>query len=145
MDLELAQLPAGSLIVFGDVFGGRIDNTHTVVSVEVGIEGQLLVTFNLGETLEVWDPAEALIRPHLLRIGRASRVKWNWLYYGAEDRPENHVYIQHEVVGSQVQVTSNAPYRDPATASIYSPAVEIVPVADWLSGRWIPTLNDSLQ
>jgi hypothetical protein len=135
---EMPNLPAGSLVVFGDIFGGRIDNIHTVVSAEISSNtGQLLVTFDLGEILEVWDPEQAVVGPNALKIAKASRVRWNWLYYGEADKPANHVYIDHNVVGARVEVSSSAPHRGPVAASIQSLAVEIVPIADWLSGRWV--------
>ena len=135
---ELESLPTGSLVVFGDIFGGRIDNIQTIVSAELSPNaGQLLVTFDLGETLEVWDPSQAVIGRDVFKIAKASRVRWNWLYYGEPDKPENNLYIEYNLVGAGVEVSSNARHREPSAASTQSPAVEIVPIADWLSGRWV--------
>ena len=53
---SLPGLKTGSLVVFGDVFGGRIDNIHQVISAEaLGDPERLAVTFHEGETLEIWD------------------------------------------------------------------------------------------
>src|SRR5215469_2018322 len=59
---EISQLipcvKRGSLVVFGDIFGGRIDNIHTVTGAKaLDSPERLVVEFDEGETLEVWDPA----------------------------------------------------------------------------------------
>ena len=63
---EISQLipyvKRGSLVVFGDIFGGRIDNIHTVTAAgALGDPERLIVEFDEGETLEVWDPGNATV------------------------------------------------------------------------------------
>jgi len=47
---------SGTLRMFGDWFGRPMDNVHNVVGAESGCE-QLTLTFNNGETLNVWNPS----------------------------------------------------------------------------------------
>jgi hypothetical protein len=53
---EHAAQISGSLCVFGDWFGRPMDNCHQLVSHEEK-EGYVRLTFNEGETLEVWEPS----------------------------------------------------------------------------------------
>ena len=51
---RLPRITSGSLAVFGDVFGGRIDDIHVITAARViGDPERLLIDFNEGETLEV--------------------------------------------------------------------------------------------
>ena len=84
----LPNLKSGTLRMFGDWFGKPWDNFHTLVSAEA--EGNCLVlTFDAGETLRVWDPAGFEGDAATFRIQRASRVRWQWYYYGRPHLPED--------------------------------------------------------
>lgn len=96
-----AQLPdvtRGSIAVFGDIFGGRIDNIHTVISAEAADDPErLIVRFDQGETLEVWNPAGITVGSEVFRIGDATRVRWTWvLLRPPSDRIEPSVHRPHE-------------------------------------------------
>jgi hypothetical protein len=125
---RLPNVRHGSLRVFGDIFGGRVDNIHIVTSARSdGEPPRLVVTFNEGETLEVWDPEGAVVDLHTLRIAKASRVRWEWFYYGREKTPDNRYFIEHVRDGDTVRVTTDidwVPHRfEPTTLQ---PAVELV-------------------
>ncbi|MBO0730868.1 MAG: hypothetical protein J2P57_16555 [Acidimicrobiaceae bacterium] len=125
---KLPNVKRGSLRVFGDIFGGRVDNIHVVTFARAeGEPARLVVTFNEGETLEVWDPEGAVIEPHTFRIATASRVRWEWFYYGREKAPANRYFIEHLREGDTVLATTDvdwAPHRfEPTTQQ---PAVELV-------------------
>jgi hypothetical protein len=55
---KLPDMKRGSLRVFGDIFGGRVDNIHSVKAAARagGRPERLVIAFDQGETLEVWDP-----------------------------------------------------------------------------------------
>jgi hypothetical protein len=124
----LPNLKRGSLVVFGDIFGGRIDNIHSAVSAEIGgSPTRLRVEFNEGESLEVWDPADYSFGPRDFRIATASRVRWEWFYYGKPKTPENHFFIQHEVRNGVVSATSDAIWAPRLFApSLSQPAVVLL-------------------
>jgi hypothetical protein len=104
----LTELKKGSLVVFGDIFGGRIDNIHSVVSAESFADPErLLITFDEGETLEILEPSGSEFGPTVFRISRATRVRWEWFYYGRPQTPENRFFIEHVVVDGRVDVTTN--------------------------------------
>jgi hypothetical protein len=125
---RLPNVRRGSLVVFGDIFGGRIDNIHIVTSAEVaGQPEHLLVRFDNGETLEVWDTDYVVISAEKFRIEDASRVRWEWFYYGRPQTASNRYFIEHVSTGSLVTATTNATWAPSQFAPDASrPAVELL-------------------
>jgi hypothetical protein len=78
---RLPVLKRGSLSVYGDSFGGRIDNIHIVTDAHVLGPERVVIEFNEGETLDVWDPEDATISEADFKIQTASRTRWEWFYY----------------------------------------------------------------
>ncbi|WP_372735367.1 hypothetical protein [Nocardioides sp.] len=125
---RIPEVKSGSLAVYGDVFGGRVDNIHTVVRAHVDDDGACLVLeFNEGESLRVWNPEGAAISGREFRIQRASRVRWEWYYYGRPHAPENRYYIEHVCGVDGVDATTNADWAPHDFApSVGKPAVELL-------------------
>ena len=125
---RLPDVTHGSLSVFGDIFGGRIDNIHTVTfATAEGEPERLVVVFDQGETLEVWDPEGAIVNAHAFRIAKASKVRWEWFYYGREKTPANRYFIKHVRDGDTVRVTSDVDWaRIRFEATTKKPAVELL-------------------
>jgi hypothetical protein len=125
-----AQLPAvkgGSLVVWGDIFGGRIDNWHTIISAVVPAEGHVSIRFNEGETLDIWDPDNVTIGAQDFRILTAARVRWEWFYYGRPKVAENRFFIEHAVVAGTVVATTDANWAPHVfTPDLARAAVELV-------------------
>ena len=123
----LPDIKRGSLVVFGDIFGGRIDNIHWVVGAVANDDGTATVRFNMGESLTVWDPSGIEVSPTDFRIMRAGRVRWEWFYYGRPQTPENRFFIEHEVSGTTVVARDNVD-RAPTSyqPSLLRPAVELL-------------------
>lgn len=122
---EIAQLipdvKRGSLVVFGDVFGGRIDNIHTVTAAEaLGNPERLVVRFDEGETLAVWDPGNATISSQQFCISTAAKVRWEWFYYGRPKTPENRFFIEHARADDVVVARTNATWGN----QVFAPTVE---------------------
>lgn len=115
----------GSLCVFGDWFGRPMDNQHQLISHEEK-EGYVRLTFNEGETLEVWEPSGFRFEGKSFIIQRASRVRWEWFYYGRPKVPENRFCVEHIVSGQSIEATTNVqwapgrfqPSRDHPAVSI---------------------------
>jgi hypothetical protein len=60
---RVPDVKRGSLSAFGDIFGGRVDNIHTVTSATAeGEPARLVVVFDEGGTLEVWAPEGGVCR-----------------------------------------------------------------------------------
>ena len=114
----LEAMPAserwGSLCFYGEWFGGRpYENQHTLTDVD-GDESSTAMSFDEGETLTVWDPAGVSVADDGLRIARASRVRWEWFYYGRPKTPENRYSIDYRVDNRGViAVTDTADWYEP--------------------------------
>src|SRR4029434_8447953 len=72
---------SGSLQIWGEWFGRTMDNVHTCVSCKAGSD-HIVLSFDGGERLTVWNPEAVKTRGFTLRIPGASRVRWEWFYYG---------------------------------------------------------------
>ena len=124
----LPDVKRGSLVVFGDTFGGRIDNVHVVRSAQaVGTPERLTIEFDDDEVLEVWDPSGGSVSATELRIDRATKVRWEWFYYGRPKTPENRYFIEYSNSRGVVTVTTSLDWAAPAfNPSAERPAVEVV-------------------
>jgi hypothetical protein len=117
----LPDVKRGSLVVFGDAFGGRIDNIHTVISSKAsGDPERLVIGFDEGETLEVWEPGNAMISSSEFCISTASKVRWKWFYYGRPKTSENRFFIEHVRTNEVVVAKTNSPWGNRA----FAPTVE---------------------
>jgi hypothetical protein len=125
---RLPRVKSGSLAVFGDVFGGRIDNVHVITAARVtGAPEHLVIDFNEGEALEVWDPVGAVISDREFRIQGASPVRWEWFFYGRPHSSENRYFIEHVRQGEAVVATTDAGWFPASFApSLERPAVELL-------------------
>lgn len=98
----------GSIKIYGEWFGRPRDNYHKVVDAK--IESQcLIVSFDGGEKLMVWDPRrfETDKRSRTFKIVGASKVRWEWFYYGKPHSSENLCFIEYVVEGQEITVTTN--------------------------------------
>lgn len=111
---RLPRVKRGSLVVYGDIFGGRIDNIHIVRSARTsGTPPRLVIEFDDDESLEVWEPRGSSISDTELRIDQAAKVRWEWFYYGRPKTPENRYFIEHTSDGTTVNASSNVDWYSP--------------------------------
>jgi hypothetical protein len=82
---------------FGEWFGGRpYDGQHELINVE-GDNKVVVLSFDQGETLTIWDPGRVSSADDGLHVASASRVRWEWFYYGRPKAPENRYSIDYHV------------------------------------------------
>ena len=117
----LGAIKQGSLVVFGDIFGGRIDNIHVITGAHAEQDGRLIVEFNEGETLTVWNPEGVRVSLVEFRISTATRVRWEWFWYGRDKTPDNRCFIEHVVRDGLVQASSDYPRYG---ASSFAPSLD---------------------
>ena len=102
----LPMVKHGSLRVWGKFFGRPYDNIHQLVGCSPLVDG-VQFTFDEGETLTVWHPSRWDISPARFEILEASRVRWEWFYYGREKSPENRYHIEWTACGDVAAVSTN--------------------------------------
>jgi hypothetical protein len=78
-----AEPEAGFAVGIRRHFGGRIDNVHILVSAEADGD-RLVLSFEEGETLQIWNPARWHIDSRVFTITKAIKVRWEWFYYGRD-------------------------------------------------------------
>jgi hypothetical protein len=116
---------SGSLCVFGDWFGRPMDNFHKVIKFEIKPD-YLRIDFNDDETLETWNGNHVEIRNTQLLIHNASRVRWEWYYYGKPKLLKNRFFIEHTVGDDKVKADSNATWYKPEyRPTLRAPAIRI--------------------
>jgi hypothetical protein len=102
------DIKTGSLRFFGDSFGRPGDNQHTIVKIDYQAQDDcLIIRFNAGETLFVWQAKGIKADKDNFLIQSANRVRWEWFYYGRPQTPENLYYQQYTVKDGEVKVTHN--------------------------------------
>lgn len=125
--VRIPALKSGSLSVFGDIFGGRIDNIHVIVSAQAVNDDCLVLDFDGGETLRVWNPDGVTASTAEFKIRDATRVRWEWFYYGQRQADENRYFIEHERVGDEVTARTDADWAPRNfSPSTQRPAVELL-------------------
>ena len=123
-----AQLPnirQGTLRMWGQWFGRPHDNIHWIVACDS--EGDALrVHFNEGEVLTLWRPENATISADKFSIERASRVRWEWYYYGRPKTAENIYYIDYMFNGLELKADTNVTWYALSLTSDRGPAAELI-------------------
>jgi len=120
MSLE-ENIRSGSLCMFGCWFGRPMDNIHRSCSATLD-SNLLTITFDEGETLEVWNPSKLIVDCEVLKIAKASKVKWTWFYYGKQQASENLRTQEFIVEGSNIV---NADQKVIKGASIQEAAISL--------------------
>lgn len=108
----LPDVISGSIRFWGEWFGGRKDNWHSIVRCEA--EGNTLqVWFNEGERLTVENPICLEIGKNVFAINGADRILWEWHYYGLPASPET-LYFEEFVRTSETLIaTTNMDWFEP--------------------------------
>ncbi len=114
---------SGTLRIWGQWFGRPMDNVHTCVACHAA-ESHLVMKFDQGETLTLWNPSEATVVGATLSFASASRVKWEWYYYGRSHAPENLLSLEYEVADGKIMRRSNFNHASGEAASLGEPAVQ---------------------
>jgi hypothetical protein len=110
--------------MFGDWFGRPMDNVHKVDNAEA--DGDcLILSFDGGETLRVWNPSRYELAGYTIRIADSDHVRWEWYYYGRERTPENLFFHDYLKQDGRIVVRRSFGVDNPG-ASVCEPAVEII-------------------
>jgi hypothetical protein len=91
MMLNKAVFPqSGSLAFWGDIFGGRYGNRHRIIEYKYNeVKGIYSINFNESEICTIYDPEAIEYGRKAFIIKDASRIVWEWYYYGREKTASN--------------------------------------------------------
>ena len=103
---------SGTLRFFGEWFGRPYDNCHEVVTASAAGD-ELILSFNEGETLTIWNPTNANISDTRFEIVRASRVRWEWFLYGREKTNENRRFEDFQMTDGAITVRHDIDWYKP--------------------------------
>jgi hypothetical protein len=120
----LPKVHNGSLRFWGVWFGKPYDNNHTIVKSEANGDC-LILHFDGEETLQVWNPQACLIDSRQFVIELASRVLWQWYWYGRPHTPANLMSDEYVKRNTEITFTSTFPAKLDAKPSFNEPAVQI--------------------
>jgi len=112
LNASLPRLKAGSLRFWGQWFGRPFDNAHRITRCRSDGDA-LILEFNEGETLIVRQPEGLDIQANTFSIAAATRVRWEWFYYGRPKTKENRYYEEYLHRGSYIDAATNADWYTP--------------------------------
>jgi hypothetical protein len=92
----------GSLVFFGDIFGGRYgENRHQIVEYNYDeTRSQYTLRLNEDEKCTVYDPKEIEYGVKAFIINDASRIIWEWYYYGREKTVDNLNILDYKKINT---------------------------------------------
>lgn len=83
-------LKNGTLRFWGDWFGRPYDNYHKVVAVDHDTNKSVLVIcFDNDEKCIVYEPIDIISNKNEFHITKATKIVWEWYFYGKEHIPQN--------------------------------------------------------
>lgn len=104
---NVSDIKKGTLRFWGDWFGRPMDNYHIIVNVQFNpLENILILMFNDGEILTVWDPDNIKSDLSEFYIRSATKIRWEWFSYGQPKINQNLYYKQYEKQDSSIIVSS---------------------------------------
>lgn len=123
---QLPKVKSGSLRIWGQWFGRPYDNFHTVTDCHT-MGDAIKITFNEAEELTIWQPQGINITQTEFQIDEASRVRWEWFYYGRPPTPRNRYYVEYSIENNVLKRDSNADFFSPdAYLESAGPAAELL-------------------
>ncbi len=115
---------SGTLMIWGEWFGRPMDNVHVCQSC-TSESDFITLHFDGEERLRIWNPAPMTTRGYSLIIPTATKVRWEWYYYGRPQLAENLMFNEYELNGRTITLTSNW-LQGETSASVQENAVELI-------------------
>jgi hypothetical protein len=108
----LPNVKAGTLRMWGEWFGKPYDNVHRIVEC-AGDNALLSLGFEGGEKLSIWQPEGLEVGPDTFSVKSATKVRWEWDYYGRPKLPQNRYFREFVVEGSSIFPATNVDWYAP--------------------------------
>ena len=114
--MEHLNVKNGSIQFWGEWFGGRpLDNYHKVIETYWDKDNILIVKLDQGEVVTIHDPMGIVSTEKEFSIKEASRIIFEWFYYGRECAPENLCCLEYrrvdddQVLCTRTDIVNNCP------------------------------------
>ncbi|MHB0886054.1 MAG: hypothetical protein ACYC6I_09685 [Bacillota bacterium] len=122
---SLPRLKRGTPSFYGDRLDLPAGETRSVT--EVDLDGDCVVLrFETGEILRIWDPAGYEVANNAFVVTRASRVVWEWYPDLQQQSPEARRFREYVARGSGIEArTNDDPYTVRLRPKVGYPAAEI--------------------
>jgi hypothetical protein len=108
----LPNIKAGSLRMWGEWFGKPYASSHRIVEC-TGDSAVLSIGFDGGEKLVIWHPEGLEVSRDTFFVRSATKVRWEWDYYGRPKLPQNRYFREFAIEGSSVFPTTNVDWYAP--------------------------------
>lgn len=112
LEQHFVKFKGGSLRIFGDWFGRPYDNFHVPKTFSF-VDNILVITFENDETLTIWNPSQLQIEEHTFKVEEASKVRWEWFYYGRPKIEENRFFLEYAKDQSAIHADTNVNWYRP--------------------------------
>ncbi|KUR71831.1 hypothetical protein AQZ52_09625 [Novosphingobium fuchskuhlense] len=122
---QLPLMKSGTLRIWGEWFGRPHDNIHFIVGAEADVD-RLILMFNEGETLTVYSPEQGRFSEGVFSIWFATRVRWEWYYYGREHSAASLHFLDYQLCVESLALQTNWRYAKLSGQKPNGPAVELV-------------------
>jgi hypothetical protein len=109
---QLPDIKAGTLRFWGEWFGRPHDNVHRLIGRNADAD-LLQMYFDESEVLSVWSPHGLAIGEHMFRIADATRVRWEWFYYGRPQTAANRYFEEFVRIADRIEATTNVDWYEP--------------------------------
>jgi hypothetical protein len=121
---QLDRLRSGSLSFWGNWFGKPYDNNHRIVGA-TATDDTIVISFDQAETLIIEAPRGWSIDEGRLLVREASRVRWQWFYYGRLPSPDTLQFEEYRWSKGALSFTTDfQPGRQP-DLDASAPAVQL--------------------
>lgn len=116
---------SGSLKIWGAWFGRPMDNSHICQS-RTSEHDYITLHFDKNERLRVWNPGPLITPGNTLIIETATKVRWEWYYYGRPQLAENLMFKEYVLKDGSIVFNSNQLTDVETSARAHNYAVELI-------------------
>jgi hypothetical protein len=123
---HLERLRSGSLSFWGNWFGKPYDNNHKIVGA-TALDDTIVVSLDQAETLTIEAPRGWSIDDGCLLVREASRVRWQWFYYGRLPGADTLEFEEYRSLDGVLSFTTDFQPGRQVELDAKAPAVQLHP------------------
>lgn len=94
--MNINDIKSGSIQFWGEWFGGRpYENFHRPIEAKLISDNLVVIKFSEGEIASIYDPVDITFDEKEFSVKEASRIIFEWYFYGRDQTAENLCYIEY--------------------------------------------------